>query len=78
MDIGRFKGLGEMMPAQLKETTMTIGSRILLQVMIQEDDIGMTAQRVEELMGRKPEHRFNFIQEQTAKGGSGLLEQLDV
>jgi len=78
VDIGRFKGLGEMMPAQLKETTMTIGSRILLQVMIQEDDIGMTAQRVEELMGRKPEHRFNFIQEQTAKGGSGLLEQLDV
>ena len=63
---------------QLKETTMTIGSRILLQVKISEEDAGLTAQRVEELMGRKPEHRFNFIQEQTAQRGGEILKELDV
>ena len=78
VDIGRFKGLGEMMPAQLKETTMLPGSRVLLKVMIEEDDAAPTARRVEELMGRKPEHRFNFIQEQTAKRGNAIIEQLDV
>jgi len=78
VDVGRFKGLGEMMPAQLKETTMTIGSRILLHVKIAEDDIEPTAQRVEQLMGRKPEHRFTFIQEQTSQRGGEILEQLDV
>ncbi len=75
---GRFKGLGEMTPPQLKETTMQIGTRILLQVKIQDDDIDPTKERVEQLMGRKPEHRFNFIQEQTANRGGDILEQLDV
>jgi topoisomerase-4 subunit B len=78
VDIGRFKGLGEMMPAQLKETTMSIGNRVLLKVLINEDDIEPTKQRVEQLMGRKPEHRFNFIQEQTAKRGTEFLNELDV
>lgn len=78
VEVGRFKGLGEMMPAQLKETTMVVGSRILLKVMIQEEDIEPTRERVEQLMGRKPEHRFNFIQEQTAQRGGDILEQLDV
>ncbi|MDE3036880.1 MAG: DNA topoisomerase IV subunit B [Pseudomonadota bacterium] len=77
-DIGRFKGLGEMMPAQLKETTMTIGSRILLRVEIAQEDTEPTRERVEQLMGRKPEYRFAFIQEQTATRGSALLEDLDV
>ena len=78
VEIGRFKGLGEMTPPQLKETTMNVGTRILLQVKIQDEDIEPTKERVEQLMGRKPEHRFNFIQEQTANRGSGLLEDLDV
>src|SRR5262249_45737838 len=50
VDIGRFKGLGEMMPAQLKETTMLRGNRILLKVMINEDETLSTAERVEQLM----------------------------
>ena len=78
VEIGRFKGLGEMTPPQLKETTMSIGNRVLLKVVIEEEDSGPTRERVEQLMGRKPEHRFNFIQEQTAQRGNEILEQLDV
>ena len=78
VEVGRFKGLGEMTPPQLKETTMQIGTRILLKVSIDDDDIDHTAKRVEELMGKKPEHRFNFIQEQTAQRGKEMIEHLDV
>ncbi len=62
VDIGRFKGLGEMMPAQLKETTMNPSSRTLLQVGIGEGLEDATAEVVTALMGTKPEARFNFIQ----------------
>jgi hypothetical protein len=47
-------------------------------VKIQDDDIDPTRERVEQLMGRKPEHRFNFIQEQTVNRGDQIIEQLDV
>ncbi len=63
VEIGRFKGLGEMLPAQLKETTMDPKRRTLLQVIISEDDVIETRNAVEQLMGNKPEARFNFIQE---------------
>ncbi len=63
IEIGRFKGLGEMLPAQLKETTMDPKRRTLLQVIISEDDVIETRNAVEQLMGNKPEARFNFIQE---------------
>ncbi len=62
VEIGRFKGLGEMMPAQLKETTMNPSSRTLLQVGIGEGLEDATAEVVNALMGAKPEARFNFIQ----------------
>jgi topoisomerase-4 subunit B len=78
IDIGRFKGLGEMMPAQLKETTMNKTNRILSKVVIEEDEDESTRERVEQLMGKKPEHRFAFIQEQTSQRGTEILEQLDV
>lgn len=65
VEVGRFKGLGEMTPPQLKETTMNPENRILLKVLIDSDDSERTSERVEQLMGRKPEHRFTFIQEQT-------------
>jgi topoisomerase-4 subunit B len=52
-----------MMPAQLKDTTMKPGSRTLLQVALAEDDKATTADLVERLMGKKPELRFQFIQE---------------
>jgi topoisomerase-4 subunit B len=63
VEVGRFKGLGEMMPAQLKETTMKRGSRSLIQVQTADDMKGETDDLVERLMGKKPELRFQFIQE---------------
>ncbi|SNZ07977.1 DNA topoisomerase IV subunit B [Cohaesibacter gelatinilyticus] len=63
IDIGRFKGLGEMLPAQLKETTMDPSKRILLKVQIIDNEPGETKDAVTRLMGNKPESRFQFIQE---------------
>ena len=62
VEISRFKGLGEMPPAQLKETTMDPARRTLLRVEVAEDAGTATARRVEELMGRRPESRLAFIQ----------------
>lgn len=61
-EIGRFKGLGEMMPAQLRETTMDPARRILARVTLPRSEESV-ADLVEALMGRKPEMRFRFIQE---------------
>lgn len=60
-EVGRFKGLGEMTAPQLKETTMNPEKRKLLKVTV-EDAIA-AKDLVERLMGKKPEHRLNFIQE---------------
>ena len=65
-EIGRFKGLGEMMPAQLKETTMDRKKRTMLQVRVVSDERAATDDSVERLMGNKPEARFAFIQERAA------------
>lgn len=73
IDIGRFKGLGEMNPAQLKETTMDPSRRALLRIQIDDVAGKPTSQLIEELMGRKPELRFQFIQENAA-----AVEELDV
>jgi topoisomerase-4 subunit B len=62
-EIGRFKGLGEMMASQLKETTMDPRRRALLRVKLIPDDREDTADSVERLMGTKAEARFAFIQE---------------
>ena len=61
-EIGRFKGLGEMMPAQLKETTMDPAKRTLARVTLPRSEETVES-LVETLMGRKPELRFRFIQE---------------
>jgi topoisomerase-4 subunit B len=61
VEVGRFKGLGEMMPAQLKETTMDPAKRTLLRVEIAEGK--ETPDAVDRLMGNKPDARFRFIQE---------------
>ncbi len=78
VEISRFKGLGEMPPAQLKETTMDPDRRTLLRVMVPNARTGEgaseakeTARLVEDLMGRKPELRFRFIQER-ARFAEGL------
>ena len=74
VDVSRFKGLGEMLPAQLKETTMMPGSRTLLQVEIPDAESKATAKTVKDLMGNKPELRFKFIQENAAFADDELLD----
>ncbi len=66
IDVSRFKGLGEMLPRQLKETTMAPATRTLLRVEIDDDDRTGTTKAVDRLMGNKPEARFKFIQEHAA------------
>ncbi|WP_396583916.1 DNA topoisomerase IV subunit B [Bartonella grahamii] len=63
IEIGRFKGLGEMRAEQLKETTMHPQKRTLLRVSIDAVEMQETKKTVESLMGTKPEARFRFIQE---------------
>jgi len=66
VDVSRFKGLGEMLPKQLKETTMNRATRTLLRVEIDEDDRTGTTKLVDQLMGNKPEARFKFIKDRAA------------
>ena len=63
VDISRFKGLGEMPPMALKETTMDPAKRTLLKVVAAAEDRAATNTLVESLMGRRPELRFQFIQD---------------
>ena len=74
VEVGRFKGLGEMMAAQLKETTMDRRKRTLLQVKIVEGDQKATAKSVERLMGNKAEARFEFIQERAEFADEDMLD----
>jgi topoisomerase-4 subunit B len=64
VEVGRFKGLGEMAPSQLRETTMDPARRTLIRVTLPEShqDRFLVRDLVDRLMGRVPEHRFNFIQ----------------
>ncbi len=73
IEIGRFKGLGEMMAAQLKETTMDPKKRTLLRIEVDDIDADATRASVESLMGTKPEARFRFIQERAE-----FVEELDI
>ena len=63
VEVSRFKGLGEMPPMALKETTMDPARRTLLKVMATPETRAATNTMVENLMGRRPELRFQFIQE---------------
>ncbi|TCT11299.1 topoisomerase-4 subunit B [Tepidamorphus gemmatus] len=72
VEISRFKGLGEMLPGQLRETTMDPKRRTLLRVEIAQDRDG-TADAVSRLMGNNPDARFRFIQENAA-----FAEDLDI
>jgi len=73
VEVSRFKGLGEMPPAQLRETTMAPGKRTLLRVQIAADAGPDTARLIDRLMGRKPELRLAFIQE-----NARFVDDLDV
>ncbi len=74
VEVGRFKGLGEMMASQLKETTMDRRKRTLLRVMLLAEDREDTADSVERLMGTKAESRFAFIQEKAEFAKDELLD----
>jgi topoisomerase-4 subunit B len=77
VEISRFKGLGEMPPQQLRETTMAHKKRTLLRVCLPDaaepDARGQTKDLVNRLMGKKPELRFQFIQEHAR-----FVEDIDV
>ncbi len=71
IEIGRFKGLGEMLPAQLRETTMALSKRTLQRVIVESgEDL---EQFVDRLMGKNPEARYTFIHE-----NAELVEEVDV
>ena len=74
VEVSRFKGLGEMMAAQLKETTMDPGKRTLLRVVLADKEMKPTARAVERLMGTKAEARFEFIQENAEFASAELLD----
>ena len=74
VEIGRFKGLGEMMASQLKETTMDPKKRTLLRVKLVEADDKATKKSVERLMGNKAEARFEFIQERAEFADEDMLD----
>jgi topoisomerase-4 subunit B len=73
VEVSRFKGLGEMPAAALKETTMNPAKRTLLKVIAPPEQRAQTNEIVESLMGRKPELRYRFIQDHARS-----VEELDV
>ncbi len=73
IEIGRFKGLGEMMPAQLKVTTMDPKTRIMARVTIDAENLPSTEALVETLMGKRADLRFQYIQEHAT-----YVEELDI
>jgi topoisomerase-4 subunit B len=76
VEVSRFKGLGEMNPQQLRETTMAPESRGLIRITLPQEfeDRAGVARLVDELMGRNPEHRFNFIQNRASDVDRDLID----
>jgi len=68
VEVSRFKGLGEMNPMQLRETTMDPKTRMLIRITLPDDveDRAQVRDLVDRLMGTNPAHRFAFIQENAA------------
>ncbi len=73
VEVSRFKGLGEMMPADLKQTTMNPETRTLARVVLEEDELPDFDALVETLMGKKAELRFNYIQ-----ANARFVDEVDV
>ncbi len=76
VEIGRFKGLGEMNPQQLRETTMAPETRSLIRITLPAENEQRFAVKelVDQLMGRNPEHRFNFIQNRAGEVDRDLID----
>ncbi|RQW46165.1 DNA topoisomerase IV subunit B [Novosphingobium sp. LASN5T] len=76
VEVSRFKGLGEMNPQQLRETTMSPASRSLIRITLPPEYEGRAAVKdlVDRLMGRNPEHRFMFIQNRASEVDPELID----
>ncbi|MFO6447292.1 DNA topoisomerase IV subunit B [Erythrobacter sp. NE805] len=76
VEVARFKGLGEMNPQQLRETTMAPETRSLIRITLpaEYEQRASVARLVDELMGRNPEHRFNFIQNRAGEVDRDLID----
>ena len=61
LSIQRFKGLGEMNPIQLKQTTMDPKKRKLILINSKSADFFSNNELVQKLMGKNPEPRFDYI-----------------
>ena len=73
IEIGRFKGLGEMMASQLKDTTMNPKTRKMIRITIDDDNLPSTEALVETLMGKRADLRFQYIQDHAQ-----FIDDLDV
>ncbi len=69
VEVSRFKGLGEMNPGQLRETTMDPATRSMLRITLPQEyeERAEVKDLVDRLMGTNPAHRFAFIQENAAR-----------
>ena len=76
VELSRFKGLGEMNPGQLRETTMSPETRSLIRITLpaEHEQRFAVQELVEQLMGRNPEHRFNFIQNNAGEFDRDLID----
>ena len=76
VDVSRFKGLGEMNPQQLRETTMNPATRSLIRITLptEHEQRFAVKELVDQLMGRNPEHRFNFIQNRAGELDRDLID----
>ena len=76
VEVGRFKGLGEMNPAQLRETTMDPETRSLIRITLpaEFEQRAVVKELVDQLMGRNPEHRFNFIQNNAGEFDRDMID----
>ncbi|WP_206240318.1 DNA topoisomerase IV subunit B [Novosphingobium terrae] len=76
VEVGRFKGLGEMNPQQLRETTMDPAKRSLVRITLppEYEARAQVKDLVDRLMGRNPEHRFMFIQNRAGELDPDLID----
>ena len=76
VEVSRFKGLGEMNPQQLRETTMDLKSRSLIRITLppEHEQRHAVKELVDQLMGRNPEHRFNFIQNRAGEVDREMID----
>jgi topoisomerase-4 subunit B len=76
IEVSRFKGLGEMNPAQLRETTMSPDTRSLIRITLplEHEQRFAVKELVDQLMGRNPEHRFNFIQNRAGEVDREMID----